>query len=280
EGSVKDMSFSTSNTITMSTQLPEKLGFFIPNTILGNAKYTVPLQVLDKNGFPIKTVSDVEILFVPSIRNVISAPETIVLPKGEYYTTLLIEAKNDGKTEITALANNFQSTKVNVEVTAPSPAVTLTPSDKTARINNEFAVTLTSKYNEIPVRDMHVKWSSDKAILINANELTNDLGTSNAKFVMREATPFVVKAEVSGPGYKTSTVTLNMQTESITESRDIVQVETQQQTGNTGVIDMFVKNPFFFILPAIGGVVFWLVKTERINLPFDRLLERFREREE
>ncbi|MEM2760369.1 MAG: hypothetical protein QXU32_00275 [Nitrososphaerales archaeon] len=280
ESSVKDMLFSTTNTLTMSTQLPEKLGFFVPNLILGNAKYTVPLQVLDKNGFPIKTVSDVEILFVPSIRNIISAPETIMLPKGEYYATILIEAKNDGKTEITALANNFQSTKLNAEVTTPTPTAVLTPSSKTVQVGNQFSVTLNSKFNDAPVSNLNVKWSSDKATLVVADQRTNEQGNANAKFLMKEASPFVVRAEISGPGYKTNTVTLNMQTESLPE-RVGLNLDTQiGGSENAGVMDLLTKNPYIFVLPAIGGVVFWLVKTERISLPFDRLLERFRESED
>ncbi|MGH9878373.1 MAG: hypothetical protein ACRD5H_12115, partial [Nitrososphaerales archaeon] len=59
EGSVKDTTFSAQTSIVMGNQVPENLGMFIPATILGNAKYTVPLQVIDKNGYPIKTTSDV-----------------------------------------------------------------------------------------------------------------------------------------------------------------------------------------------------------------------------
>lgn len=283
EGSIKDMLFSTTDTITMTAQLPEKLGFFIPNLILGNAKYTVPLQVLDKDGVPIKTTNDAEIMFVPSVRNVISAPQTIFLPKGEYYTTLLIEAKDNGMTEITVLANNFQSTKLNVEVSTPELTASLVPPTSIVKMNDEFTVTLNSKYNEIPVRDLHVKWSSDKAALVEANEFTNEVGSAQAKFVMNETSSFFVEAEISGPGYRTNTVTLNMQTESSIGSRENVGTEKQPEQP-TSIIDTLVntliKNPYFFILPAIGGVVFWLVKTERINIPFDRLLEKFKKSED
>ena len=280
EGSIKDMTLSTTNKITMDTQLPEKLGFFIPNIILGNAKYTVPLQVLDKNNFPIKTVNDVEILLVPSTRSIISAPESILLPKGEYYTTLLIEAKNDGKTEVTALANNFQSTKLDVQVTAPQPTVTLTPTVQVVKMNEKFTVTLDSKYLEMPLRDLHVKWSSDKAALIDADESTNELGSAQANFIIKQESPFVVKAEISAPGYKTSTFTVNMQTAAL-EPREGAGTQIQtEQPSNTGPGDILAKSPYFLILPVIGGVIFWLVKTERISLPFDRLLERFRESEE
>ena len=282
ESSIKDILFSTTNTLTMNTQLPEKLGFFIPNLILGNAKSTVPLQVLDKDGFPIKTVNDVEIMFVPSLRNVVSAPQTIVLPKGEYYTTLLIEARDDGLTEITALANNFQSTKLNVKVTTPQLTAALVPSTEVAKMDDEFTVTLDLQYSEIPIRNLNVKWSSDKATLLQADEFTNELGSAEAKFVMREASPFVVKADFSGPGYKNSTTILNMETESIVElelvetEKEGELVETEKEGGPTditSIVDIFMKNPHFFLPFAIGAVLFWLVKTERISLPFDRLRE-------
>lgn len=280
EGSAKDLVFSTTNTITMTTQLPEKLGLFIPSLILGNAKYTVPLQVLDKNGFPIKTISDAEILFVPSIRDIVSAPAIVSLPKGEYYTTLLIEANNDGKTEITALANNFQSTKLDVEVTSPVPTLTLTPSIDPVRIGNKFTVTLNSEFTGLPVRDLHVKWSSDMARLVEADEVTNEFGSAKATFVMNQASPLVVKAEVSGLGYRPTEVTLNMQAESIGGSEVLVPASEIIEPSNKGVLDMLTSNPYFFLLPAIGGVIFWLVKTERLSLPIGRLLERFRESEE
>lgn len=277
EGSIMDKVYTTINTITMSTQIPEKLGLFIPSLILGNAKYTVPLQVLDKDGFPIKTLSDAEITFVPAIRDVVSAPETVSLPTGEYYTTLLIEAKDGGKTEITALANNFQSTKLNVEVTSPVPQLALKPSIDMVSVGNKFTVTLDSSYVDLPVRGLHVKWSSDRATLIEADQVTDGSGSAEATFVMNEASPFVVAAEVSGPGYKPTTVTLNMQTGTLFQPQ-------VTEPANKGVqdtlLDMFTNNLYFLALPAIGGVIFWLVKTERLNLPIDKLLERFRKSEE
>jgi len=275
EGSVKDLVFSAANTITMSTQLPEKLGFFVPSLILGNAKYTVPLQVLDKDGFPIKTISDAEILLVPSISNVISAPKTVLLPKGEYYTTLLIEANNDGRTEITALANNFQSTKLDVEVTSPVPELKLIPSIGLARIGDRFTVALDSKFVSLPVRDLQVKWSSDVATLVESDEVTDESGSAEATFVMNRASPFFVKAEVSGPGYRPTEVMLNMQTEAIVEPASGV-----IEPSNKGFLDTLTSNAYFLVLPAIGGVIFWLVKTERLSLPIDRLLDRFRKSEE
>jgi hypothetical protein len=41
-----------------------------------------------------------------------------------------------------------------------------------------------------------------------------------------------------------------------------------------------ISYSYFLVLPAIGGVIFWLIKTERLNLPFGRLLERLRGEEE
>ena len=286
EGLVKDISLSSTETITMNAQVPERLEFFIPKTILGNAKYTVPLQVLDKEGFPIKTLSDVEILLVPSLRNVISAPDTILLPKGQYYTTLLIEAKDDGATEITALANNFQSTKVNVQVTAPEPTVELETDIEIVKTDEEFIVTLDSKYLEIPLRDLNVKWSSNKAELLDATELTNELGSAEAIFVMNEPSEFLISAEISGPGYKTSTVQMNMQAElDVPIEKPIEQpiekpIEQPIEPETNGLKDMLLRYPYLFILPAVGGVLFWLVKTERLNLPFDRLLEKLRKEED
>ncbi len=241
--------------------------------------------MLDKEGFPIKTLSDVEILLVPSIRNVISAPDTILLPKGQYYTTLLIEAKDDGATEITALANNFQSTKVNVQVTAPAPTVELETDIEIVKPDEEFIVTLDSKYLEMPLRDLNVKWSNNKAELLDATELTNELGSAEAIFVMNEPSEFLVRAVISGPGYKTSTVQMNMEAVSdpppppppTTNRIDTIDPPKPPQPG---IKDMLLSYPYLFVLLAVGGVLFWLVKTERLNLPFDKLLEKLRKEED
>ena len=278
EGTMKDALLSTANTMNMSAQLPEKVEFFIPSLILGNAKYTVPLQVLDKDGFPIKTTSEVEILFVPSMRDIVSAPETVSLSKGEYYTTLVIEAKSDGKTEITAQANNFQSSKLDVEVTSPVPKLTLTPSIDLIRMGEKFIVSLNSEFMNLPGRGLQVKWSSNIATLVEADQITDEFGSAEATFVLNQESPLVVKAEVSGPGYRTTEAMLNMQTGAPGGS-------------SAKGIDMLTSSSYFLILPAIGGAIFWLQKTERINLPFgsllerinplfDRLLERFRKSED
>jgi hypothetical protein len=281
EGSVKDMMFSTTNTVSMNTQLPEKLELFIPQLILGNAKYSVPLQVLDRNGFPIKTVTDAEISFVPSVRNVLSAPDRIVIPKGEYYTTLLIEAQSDGSTEITALANNFQSTKINVQVTTPEPLLSLTSSVETVRLDEEFKVKLSSQYMDRPLESLKVKWSSDRAMLVEGHDLTDQAGSAEATFLLGESTPLLITAEVSAPGYRTSAVTLNLEPEKIVAEPEEIFIGTSPEPeSNKSMGDIVLGNLHLLILPVIGGVVFWLAKTERIVIPFDRLTERFREPEE
>ncbi|MGH9923688.1 MAG: hypothetical protein ACRD38_13145, partial [Nitrososphaerales archaeon] len=270
EGSVKDTTFSAQTSIVMGNQVPENLGMFIPATILGNAKYTVPLQVIDKNGYPIKTTSDVEVLLVPSIRNVISTPTSVIIPKGQYYTTMLIEAVSQGGTEVTALANNFQSSKINVQVTTAKPEFTLTPSVGTVRLNDQFTITLDSKYLGMPLEDIAIKWSSDAAILVEGDEKTDENGKAEAVFLVNRETPFTIRAEAEGYGYERSEVALNLATESSTPTNVLPDLS------NTGQDNSMISYSYFLVLPAIGGVIFWLIKTERLKLPFGRLLERFR----
>jgi len=277
ESSIKDLLFSTTSSISMNTQLPEKLGILLPSLILGNAKYTIPLQVLDKDGFPIKTISDVEVLLVPSVMNVVSIPHSVTIPKNQYYITLLIEATGNGKTEVTALANNFQSTKLNVEVATAEPNLVLTPSTDLIRVNDEFTVTLSSEYLGMPLRDLQIKWSSDKAKLIAADEITDEEGKAEAIFLISSETPFVVTTEVNGYGYENTVLTLNLSSE--TPVADVSNV-VEPAGESSGFIDVLAENPYFLILPVIGGVIFWLVKTERLSLPFGRLFERFRKTEE
>lgn len=279
EGSIKDFIFSTQNTITMSTTVPEKLGIFIPTLILGNSKYTIPLQVLDKDGFPIKTTSDVEVLLVPSVRNVVSTPASVIIPRNQYYTTLLIEASGGGQTEVTAQANNFQSTKLNVQVTTAKPTVVLTPSVNVVRVGDTFTVTLSSEYLGTPIRDLQIEWSSDEARIISADERTDENGRAEATFLIDHATPFVVRAEVSGYGYENSVITQELIADtSVAETG--TDVSGFDGSLKEGIFDILTNNFYFLILPAIGGIVFWLIKTERISLPFGSLFERFRKSED
>ncbi len=199
--SANDATFSTQTSITMNSQVPRSLDMFIPSLILGNAKYTIPLEVIDKDGFPVKTTSDVEVLLVSSASNVVSSQASVIIPKGQYYTTLLIEAAEQGQTEVTALANNFQSTKLNVKVTLAKPNLVLTPS---------------------------------------------------------------------------STIV----TSAAVQSANQPVTEPQEQKSGNVILTMITSNPYFFALPAIGAVIFWLVKTERLNLPIGKLFERFRKSEE
>ncbi len=284
-GSIRDATFSTQTSITMSNQVPENLAMFIPSLILGNAKYTIPLEVIDKDGFPIKTTSDVEVLLVSSIGNVVSVPASVIIPKGQYYTTLLIGAVGQGDTEVTALANNFQSSKLNVKVTLAKPTLVLTPSSTIVKLDDQFQVTLDSKYSDIPLRGLTVKWSSDAAKLVRAEETTNEDGRAEAAFSIDHETPFTVTAEVSGYGYETSTLALNLNTEHKETSAPVQPVvspvtEPQEQKSGNVILTMIMSNPYFFVLPAIGAVIFWLVKTERLNLPLGKLFERFRKSEE
>ncbi len=285
DGSIRDATFSTQTSITMSSQVPENLAMFIPGLILGNAKYTIPLEVIDKDGFPIKVTSDVEVLLVSSISNVVSVPASVIIPKGQYYTTLLIGAVGQGDTEVTALANNFQSSKLNVKVTLAKPKLVLTPSSTTVKLDDQFQVTLDSEYSDVPLRSLTVKWSSDAAKLVRAEDTTNEDGRAEATFSIDHETPFTVTAEVSGYGYETSTLALNLNTEHKETPAPVQPVvspvtEPQEQKSGNVILAMIMSNPYLFALPAIGAVIFWLVKTERLNLPIGRLLERFRKSEE
>ncbi len=275
ESSMKDATFSTQTSVVMSSQVPENLGMFIPATILGNAKYTVPLQVIDKNGYPIKTTSDVEIMLVPSIRNVISTPTSVIIPKGQYYTTMLIEAVSQGTTEVTALANNFQSSKINVQVTTAKPEFILTPSVNTIRLNDQFTVTLDSKYLGMPLKDIAIRWSSDAAILVEGDEKTDENGKAEAVFLINRETPFAITAEAEGYGYERSTTSISLSSVPQTPVNTVL-----PDLGNKGQDNSMISYSYFLVLPAIGGVIFWLIKTERLNLPFGRLLERLRGEEE
>ena len=275
ESSMKDATFSTQTSIVMGNQVPENLGMFIPATILGNAKYTVPLQVIDKNGYPIKTTSDVEIMLVPSIRNVISTPASVIIPKGQYYATMLIEAISQGSTEVTALANNFQSSKINVQVTTAKPEFILTPSVSTVRLNDQFTVTLDSKYLGMPLKDIAIRWSSDAAILVEGDEKTDENGKAEAVFLINRETPFAITAEAEGYGYERSATSISLSSVPQTPVNTVL-----PDLGNNGQDNSMISYSYFLVLPAIGGVIFWLIKTERLNLPFGRLLERFRGEEE
>lgn len=286
EGSTNNLLFSAESSITMNTQIPEKLELFIPNLILGNAKYTVPLQVLDKDGFPIKTLSDNEIMLVPSIQNIISAPAKVTLPKGEYYTTFLIGANKDGTTELAALANNFQSTKLDVAVSSAEPKLVLEPSADLVKIGDKFTVALNSAYVDIPLQDLKVVWSSDKAQIVSGDRITDEFGDAEATFVMNQASPFTIEAEVSGPGYRPTTVKIDMNTLAPPQPNQpapiqstepsVVEVVEPEQT----IVDKLLGNAYFFALPVVGGVIFWLVKTERIPFPLERISERFHKDEE
>ena len=275
ESSMKDATFSTQTSIVMGNQVPENLGMFIPATILGNAKYTVPLQVIDKNGYPIKTTSDVEIMLVPSIRNVISTPASVIIPKGQYYATMLIEAISQGSTEVTALANNFQSSKINVQVTTAKPEFILTPSVSTVRLNDQFTVTLDSKYLGMPLKDIAIRWSSDAAILVEGDEKTDENGKAEAVFLINRETPFAITAEAEGYGYERSATSISLSSVPQTPVNTVL-----PGLDNNGQDNSMISYSYFLVLPAIGGVIFWLIKTERLNLPFGRLLERFRGEEE
>ncbi|MGH9933605.1 MAG: Ig-like domain-containing protein, partial [Nitrososphaerales archaeon] len=150
----------------------------------------------------------------------------------------------------------------------------LTPSVGTVRLNDQFTITLDSKYLGMPLEDIAIKWSSDAAILVEGDEKTDENGKAEAVFLVNRETPFTIRAEAEGYGYERSEVALNLATESSTPGNVLPDL------GNTGQDNSMISYSYFLVLPAIGGVIFWLIKTERLNLPFGRLLERFRGEEE
>jgi hypothetical protein len=272
EGRTRDVIYSTTSAIAIDTRVPLKLDLFIPNPILGNAEYAVPLQLLDRDGLPIKSVSDLEVSLVPSIKNVVFTPEKIVLAKDQYVTTFSVRINETGMTDLNVHAGKLTSAKLHVDVNVAEPSLTLV--SEAVMLNKAFNVTLSSTYGGMPLDGLQLRWSSDGAAFFGGDEYTNATGHAQGRFVIGEpARSFTVEVEASGAGLRSAKSVLNLQTESVFEPRQFVpaitnSTQAEPEPEGSGMEEMFSKifdGPYILMLPALGGVIFWIVKSDKMR---------------
>ncbi|SPC34527.1 hypothetical protein [Candidatus Nitrosocaldus cavascurensis] len=245
--------------------------------ILSKSKAFASLELVDSDGYPVHTRSDVRALIFSSGLDV---PDMLVIPKGKYFTLFTVEASNPsnyGSAEITAMVDGFGIIKRDVKIISNNPPTLKLSAPESVKPMDQFDVTLDASYAGVKLSNMQVSWSSDLAILTNMyDNSTNEQGNAMARFIAYKEGVITVTVKVSGYGIEESaSIKINsidsnnnnrMDEDNYNKSDGNIAYGNTSDDANATTIEITniinelpIDAEYLLMLPAVGGIMTWYV---------------------
>lgn len=281
--------YTGSATLTSHTTDPTTIHLGFVDNMLTNDRHLATIQLLDSVGNPVYANKDVIINLISNNENVLDLPETIIVKEGEYFKTVEIETFSEGMAEIAILSEDLPLSKYEITTVEIKPTVNL---DFLGSVNwnerVEGKLTVTIPEIETTLSGFDVTWEASGGEILSKEVVTNELGIASINIVPNQGETLLVTGKISAGPFGEVTVSKDAAIQNI----PIVEtVETEAISEKTSVGDMvdlgFTLDTFtmlIIIIPvAIGGSLFFLKKTDRIDmitekLPISEKIEEVKER--
>jgi hypothetical protein len=273
--------FDASLDITSETADPTEIQLTHVGTTLSGMNSLATIQLLDSAQNPVFVNEDVEIKLVSDGENIIEIPDSIVIKKGEYFTTFNVRAVRDGQTEISALAENFPLHRFQITVESLLPTLTLTAPDSVLA-NNDFNADLGMSFGELslPLTDYAVTWDVQGAEIKRADSALDESGRARILLLASNSESVSITATVTGTGLSSGVATKQI---TVTQPAPVLIDETSQNAGITGMSVGGIDVLYIIIPAAAGGAIFFLKKTGRLEgilekIKLDGLIETIKDK--
>lgn len=253
----------------------------MPDPMLSNSKALASLEVVDADGYPVHTKSDVRALLLSTG---LSVPEMLVIPKGKYFTLFTVEAMNTAyhgsSAKITAMVDGFGIVERDVRIiNSDTPTLRLS-APESVKPMEQFDVMLDASYTGVQLSNLQVSWSSDLAVLTNMYNInTNEQGNAMARFIAYREGIITITANVSGYGLEDSvSIRINSSSGNDNDDSGVVKddyskknvddaYDNNDDNTSTSIVDdvanIFSELPidaeYLLMLPALGGITTWYV---------------------
>ncbi|MFN4337326.1 MAG: hypothetical protein ACK4FV_07110 [Candidatus Nitrosocaldus sp.] len=250
--------------------------------ISSNSKALASLEIVDADGYPAHTGSDIRALLFSSG---LQSPDMLIIPKGKYYTLFTVEAinlSNHGSTDITAMVDGFGIIKRDVRIVDGTPPTLRLSAPESVKPMEQFDVILDASYAEARLSNMQVSWSSDLAVLTNMYDgSTDEHGKAMARFIAYREGVITVTAKIFGYGIEESaSIKINSTSDENSIKSNIEGSDSKSDSksdlayGNTSdsdgthtitgeVTNIFSELPidaeYILMLPAVGGIAAWYI---------------------
>jgi hypothetical protein len=249
--------FSSDVNVDVLSSEPAILNMIYPETFLPGTTNKIAIQVLDIQKYPVYANDNIIIKLVSSDSSVIQVPESVVIKKGEYYTSFDAKSGNEGATEIATLATDLSLAKFDLKTSSAIPSVSITSKDFVDP-NTAFDLTLTAMYAGTPLSGMNIVWEVQGAEIEDMISTTDANGNAIISLLAKDPSKIDVKATVSSNGFTTSTASKQI---------NILQPLNGETKSDQRMVNT-TMNPLFIVIPvavAAAGGIFFLKKKNMLE---------------
>ena len=218
------------------------------------------IQLVNSEGLPTYATQDVVVNLVVKDQGLLEMPNTITIPKGNYYALFDVAPKAAGTTEVSLLSKELPLVSKEITITSLVPVLSISGPD-TVNSGESIIVTLSAKANEKPLVGMKVDWQIEGGIIQMSDSQTGTTGDAVISLMANGQTVNIV-ATVGGQSYSATSVT-----KTITVNQSEVVLDESVQPAQDYSIEIFGIDPILIIVPgAIGAAGFMLKKKGQLKI--------------
>ncbi len=263
--------FEGSVPIVSHTTDPSEIYVSFPKNILANSKTLATVQLLDSGGNPVYAKSDIEIKLVSNDEQVLQIPQELTIKNGEYFTSFDLETIYEGEIELALLSEDFSLSKYDINVVDISPEISLNllgGMNWNERIEAELKVSIPEI--QTALNGFHVEWEAEGGEVVSIETLTNTLGIATLNIVANDQDKVSITAKISGNGISPQTISKTVDILNIPITTENLEEATIIEPSIGLPID--ISTMILIIIPvAIGGTLFFLKRTDRLDLITERI---------
>jgi hypothetical protein len=228
------------------------------------------IQLLDSVGNPVYAKKDTIIELVSNDESVLKAPDQIIIKEGEYFNTFKLAALGEGTIELAMLSEDFPLLKYDIVVFDVSPIISLNLGG-TMNWNERIEAKLSVSIPEIKssLSGYEVEWITEGGEIRSMDTITNNDGIATLNIIANDQSTVSITATISGKGLTPETLSKSVDILNIPAEREANPVtDSQSQVG----LPIDTTTLALIIIPvAIGGVIFFLKRTDRLDLITEKI---------
>ncbi|MDE1770326.1 MAG: hypothetical protein KGI28_07235 [Thaumarchaeota archaeon] len=257
--------FSSTFSIEGEVSSQKSMVLDYPDQIIAGIPNTFSIELLDNQQMPTYSSHDVDIKLVSSDPSVIEMPESVKINSGSYFTTFTVNAKNEGTSEISLLADEIPMSKFDVSVMSITPDVTIQSPDF-GESGVPLSVEITALYKQSPVNGLKVDWKVDGGQIQNMASQINSDGKAKMTFIANSAGQVHIVASVSGGLYKITT-----SSKDVTINAPLTAANSPDNTQKNSLPILGGVNPLMLLIPVVAGIGILIFKKREM---FEELSEK------
>jgi hypothetical protein len=264
--SVTSPTFSSIFSIEGISSTPTSLEFDYPEKITAGLKNTFSIELLDDQQIPTYADHDMNIKLVSNNPSVIEMPDSVQISKGSYFNKFDVNAKGEGTSEVSLLANEIPLSKFDLNVISITPDVNIQSADF-GESGIPLSAEITATYKQVPLKDLIVDWKVDGVKIQSVDSKINSDGKAKMTFVADAAGPVHIEASVSGGLYKITTVSKD-----VTINAPLASANPSENTPKNNVAILGGIDPLLLLIPVVAGVGILIFKKREM---FEEISEKF-----